>query len=192
MDLGSLFIILALLILVALFVTRPFFEAPQAAAELIKPQEDHALSTLLAERERVLAALQEMDFDYALGKIPPEDYPIQRSALVSRGADILRQLDELRASSGLATSSGAEEAVPAAGAAIPEAHTSLSSGAAGAKQAMATVAIGGGLDFDDRLENLLAERRKARREKAAGFCHRCGGALQKSDQFCPKCGAKTI
>jgi hypothetical protein len=44
---------------------------------------------------------------------------------------------------------------------------------------------------DDPLEAQLANRRRERQGKAAGFCHKCGGPLQKSDLFCPKCGAKT-
>jgi hypothetical protein len=50
------------------------------------------------------------------------------------------------------------------------------------------VAVAGGADDD--LEKLLADRRRARREKAAGFCPRCGGPVHKSDRFCPKCGGK--
>jgi predicted amidophosphoribosyltransferase len=47
-------------------------------------------------------------------------------------------------------------------------------------------------DLDDDLETLLANRRRARSEKSAGFCSQCGGPFQKSDRFCPKCGAKVI
>ena len=49
---------------------------------------------LLAERDRVVNALQELDFDFNLNKIPSEDYPVQRAALLQKGADILKKLDE--------------------------------------------------------------------------------------------------
>ncbi|MBU2610096.1 MAG: zinc ribbon domain-containing protein [Chloroflexi bacterium] len=91
MDIGVIFLLLALLVLIALFVARPFMQrapAPQV-------EETHVVSELLAERDRILNALQEIDFDNTLGKIPAEDYPVQRTNLLQRGAAILRQLDVL-------------------------------------------------------------------------------------------------
>ncbi len=89
MDIGSIFLILGLLVIVAVFISRPFFErkAPKGA------QAGHEQSSLLAERDRLLDTLQELDFDYALGKIPEAEYPLQRAALVQQGAQILRDLD---------------------------------------------------------------------------------------------------
>jgi rubrerythrin len=46
-----------------------------------------------------------------------------------------------------------------------------------------------GIAPDDDLEAVLANRRRERAEKAAGFCPQCGYAVRKSDKFCPKCGA---
>src|SRR3989337_3677596 len=89
MDIGSIFLILALLVLVGLFIGRPLFERKAISVS----EEEHELSSLLAERDRLLNALQELDFDYSLGKIPEDDYPAQRALLVQKGADILRQLD---------------------------------------------------------------------------------------------------
>ena len=43
----------------------------------------------------MLTALSELDFDYTLGKIPEEDYPVQRTVLLQKGAGLLRQLDDL-------------------------------------------------------------------------------------------------
>lgn len=89
MDLLAVFLLLFVLLLVALYVARPFVTRVRSVRSV-----DQALSTLLAERDRVLTALQELDFDYTLGKIPADDYPAQRETLVQRGAAILRQLDE--------------------------------------------------------------------------------------------------
>jgi len=41
--------------------------------------------------------LQELDFDHALGKIPAEDYPQQRSDLLTRSAGVIKSLDEIEA-----------------------------------------------------------------------------------------------
>ncbi|RPJ39959.1 MAG: zinc ribbon domain-containing protein, partial [Chloroflexi bacterium] len=41
----------------------------------------------------------------------------------------------------------------------------------------------------DELEEMIATRKRERKESAAGFCPRCGKPVQKSDKFCSKCGA---
>lgn len=207
MDLGSLFLILALLILVGLFISRPFFENDKQLAPLqaaASSQEEHELSSLLAERDQVLTALQELDFDHALGKIPDEDYPAQRAALVQRGADILRQLDTIQVQAkgstgepdlGYAGAAGNGNAAPVddiearieAAVAARRADTAVKSGADD-HLAQALTASAAVIAADDDVEALLAKRRRVRQEKSAGFCPQCGGPVQKSDRFCPKCG----
>src|SRR5512134_1460717 len=91
MEITAILVSLALLILVAVYLYAPFV---QRRARRVT-EEEHDLSALLAERDRVINSLQELDFDFKLGKIPAEDYPEQRAALLQKGADILRQLDEL-------------------------------------------------------------------------------------------------
>lgn len=91
MDLGSIFLIVALLALVAAFLARPFFEDQARGVSVA----EHDLSALLAEREQLLDALLELDFDNTLGKIPENVYAEQREMLVGRSATVLSQLDEL-------------------------------------------------------------------------------------------------
>ena len=69
MEIGSIFLILALFILVALFVARPFFENKSVSVT----EKEQEISSLMAEHDRVLGALQELDFDHYMGKIPEED-----------------------------------------------------------------------------------------------------------------------
>lgn len=98
MDIGSLFLILAVAILVVLFLTRPFME-PNKDQRLLVPaevqQREHHRSALLAERDRVLNALLELDSDNELGKLLPDDYTTQRERLVLTGAEVLKQLDAI-------------------------------------------------------------------------------------------------
>ncbi|MGB7116592.1 MAG: hypothetical protein WBD56_10640, partial [Anaerolineales bacterium] len=75
MDIGSIFLVLALLVVVAVFVSRPLFENRKTASSPAVDQMEHKRSTLLAERDRTINALYELDFDNALGKIPSEEYP---------------------------------------------------------------------------------------------------------------------
>lgn len=193
MDLGSLFLILALVLLAGLLITRPFYDRslenkklvarrvaePGSRSERSERSEryEHQSSALLAERDRVLNALLELDFDNDLGKIPGEDYALQRAALLQAGADALRQLDALEpgSSSRQASAEARLEAVAvgrrANGAARP--RPALSDG-----------------DADAELEALIAARRRSRQGKSTGFCPKCGKALQASDRFCPGCGTQ--
>ncbi|GAB4528613.1 MAG: hypothetical protein Fur0018_14750 [Anaerolineales bacterium] len=164
MDLGSIFLILALAILVVLFVARPF-NTKNARTTM---QTGHEVSSLLAEREGILRALQELDFDHALHKIPEEEYPQQRQALLLRGADVLRRLDELQAQKTTTDNAAADP---------------LEAAIAARRRATVTVE-----DANDPLEAAIAARRRVRSEKAGGFCTQCGAPLLRSDKFCPKCG----
>jgi hypothetical protein len=96
MDLGSLLIILALGILTAIFIAQPLMESRGLGVT----KEERHLSELQAERDRVLTTLQELDMDHAMGKVLQEDYQAQRGVLVSRGAEVLRAIDELRGTAG--------------------------------------------------------------------------------------------
>jgi rubrerythrin len=185
MDLGSLFLIMALLVLVVLFISRPFFERRRTAPDFVANSEEHELSSLMAERDRLLNALQELDFDHTLGKIPDEDYPHQRSLLLHKGAEVLRQIDQLQEE----TSRGDAEARLEAAIAARRADASNTLSPA-ARAEWTRAAISSEIaNPDDELEVLLAKRRRERQEKSAGFCSQCGGPVQKSDRFCPKCGA---
>lgn len=79
MDLGSVMLILALALGVGIFVSLPLARR-DANEKLVADRKkldstDHVRSSLLAERDRLITALQELEFDQALGKIPEEDYP---------------------------------------------------------------------------------------------------------------------
>ncbi len=170
MTSGAIFLILALALLVGVYVAQPFLVRPRRK---IVSAEEHELSGLLAERDRLITALQELDFDFTLGKIPSEDYPAMRAMLLQRGAEVLRKLDALAPQS--ASASDAESRIEAAIAA-------RRADAAVSKRAPAS---------DDDLESLIAARRSARKERTNGFCPKCGKPILKSDKFCPHCGKPT-
>lgn len=173
MDIGSIFLVLGLLVLVGLFISRPFFERRSTPVS----QAGHEQSALMAERDQILNTLQELDFDATLGKIPQADYEMQRAALVQQGAQVLRQLDAYQA---VAPQDDAERRIEAV---ITARRAEPVRNGAGVMLVAASP--------DDNLEVLIANRRRDRSEKAAGFCPQCGNPVQKSDLFCPKCG-KTL
>jgi hypothetical protein len=162
-------LLLALLLLVGLFVAQPYFER---RARRVTPEE-RELSALMAERDQVVNALQELDFDYTLGKIPEEDYPGQRAALLQKGANLLRELDARQAGTQVQDAESRLEAAIAA-------RRADAGQTAGSTPTPSNV--------DDELESLIAARRSIRKGKTGGFCTKCGKPILASDRFCPNCG----
>ncbi len=175
MDIGSIFLILALLIVVTIFIIRPIIERKLAPVE----HSQQELSSLLAERDRIVANIQELDEDYHLGKIPEADYPPQRLALLQNGAEILHTLDDLLASPiNQAAEDRLEAALLAHRQALETGHTNHR------KNGSAVPPIP-----DDEFEQRIALRRRSMQVKAGGFCPKCGRPVQVTDRFCPHCGA---
>ena len=165
MQLTAIFFTLAILILVGIYLYAPFMERRARRVT----EEEHELSSLLAERDRVINSLQELDFDFKLGKIPDDDYPAQRATLLQKGADILRQIDTIapQVTSTQDADARLEKAIAARradGAVIRQEVT------------------------DDDIESMVVARRKGRKEKSSGFCPKCGKAVMVTDRFCPSCG----
>ena len=156
MELGAIFLLMGVLVVVILFVAQPFTQKWR-----IKVQSSREVSALLAERERALTALMELDFDNGIGKIPADEYSAQRAGLIQKGADILRQLDAIQAE-------------------IPTPFKKV--------EEPAFVNPRTELLSEEDLEDLIAKRRAGRHQKTAGFCPNCGKPILKSDKFCPSCG----
>lgn len=186
MDIGSILLILSLFIFVALFVSRPFL-APEAAGKVSARAagNDDDISYLLAERDRILNAIKELDFDYALHKIPEEEYPTQRAALVYQGAEILRKLDKMDTTQLETNSISTTTSSKPINNVDSKANANLDEARNGRKR---VETVGKIVDPNDELEVIIANRRRNRKERAAGFCAHCGCPLKVSDRFCPRCG----
>lgn len=166
MDIGAIFLLLAVLILMVMFISVPFMKKQRKMYN-----EEHEISSLLAENERILNALQELDFDNKLGKIPSEDYPAMRNGLMRKGVSILQQLDEYNQ-----TNSG------------QDAEKFIEETIAARRVDSSRNAIVDNPDADEELEAMIARRKNSQKSKSAGFCPKCGNPILVSDVFCPKCG----
>jgi type II secretory pathway component PulM len=156
MDIAALFFTFAVLILVGAYLYAPFLRGYGRRIT----QEEHELSMLLAERDRVLNTLQELDFDFKLGKIPAEEYPTQRASLLQKGADILRKMDDMIAK-------------------VETQNKELKT----AKKPAGKKKVS-----DDALEAMISRRRGERKNRFDGFCPKCGKPVVATDRFCPSCG----
>src|SRR5512134_3558126 len=165
MELAAIFFSFAVLLLVGIYLYAPFMERRARRVT----EEEHELSALMAERDRVINSLQELDFDFKLGKIPQEDYPAQRAGLLQKRAEILKKIDSLAPQlvSTQDTEARLEKAIAA-------------------RRADGSVTTAG--VTDDELEAMISSRRKGRTNKSAGFCPRCGKPVMVTDRFCPSCG----
>ena len=155
MDLGTIFFGLALIVIVAFLVARPLIERRGPREKAADPA-----SHLAAERETLLAALRDLDFDHATGKINTEDYTAQRAQLVAQGVNVLKNMDRLRAG-GRPAGATAELQTPVDLEAQIEARVAARRRGQSAKPASAGFCPQCGSPFqaDDR------------------FCHKCGASL---------------
>ena len=144
MDIGSILVVLAVVIAVGLYLSQPLLGRSRRMTS-----EKREVSALLAERDRVVNSLQELDFDFTLNKIPADDYPVQRAALLQKGADILKQLDAITPSFSPDNGKGGKSTADR-----------IESALAARRTATAVTALN-----DDDIESLIASRRAARKEK---------------------------
>ncbi len=88
MDLGSLFVILAVFAVAAAFIARPLIEGHGSEISA----DERRISALKAERDQVLDSILEAEMDQVMGKLSLVEFQAQRASLVGRGAELLREL----------------------------------------------------------------------------------------------------
>jgi hypothetical protein len=167
MDVGSLLLITAIIILVVFVISRPFYSSdPIDHADVTHKgiAAENTLSELMSEKERLFTALRDLDADHDLEKVPDDAYLEQRNLLRQAAAYNLKSIDEIEQ-----TSNADKRSESTTGETVETPFLSTQR---------------------DEVEDLIADRRRKRNEKSGGFCPHCGKVLQRSDHFCPSCGAK--
>lgn len=91
MEIGSLIIVLLLFFLSGLFVLRPFLVKTESRGRAGTTVRD----SLVAEKERLLQAIEEIDLEFELEKISSAEHTRNRDLLMVEAADILNELDKL-------------------------------------------------------------------------------------------------
>lgn len=92
MEIASILVAAAILIPAAAYIARPLITDRFSENGQLSSQG----SRLFAEKDRILDAIEELDMDHAMGKVPEQHYQIRREALVASGIQTLKDLDEIR------------------------------------------------------------------------------------------------
>ncbi|TFG49814.1 MAG: zinc-ribbon domain-containing protein [Anaerolineales bacterium] len=90
MTFSSLIIVLFIFILAGVIIIKPFLDTSNKFGGTGSGVYD----SLLAERERLLSSIEELDLDLELSKISPREHGESRDQLLSEAAEVLRKLDK--------------------------------------------------------------------------------------------------
>jgi hypothetical protein len=96
MEVGSVLIIAALVVVAAAFIARPLVDFGAGDSG----RDETAISSRKAELEHVLSLIQDLDMDYAMEKVQADDYAALRPELLGRGAALMREIDSLQGTNG--------------------------------------------------------------------------------------------
>lgn len=158
---GSILLGLALILLVALYILRPFL-AP--STHTTRPLTASQRQKLLARKEALLNRIRDLDFDHETGKIPAAEHQQQRLILLNEAAAILRQLDQ-SATAGSGTAPSPDDEIEAAIARLRQERTAS--------------------PLPDRATTTTTARNGHSQIK---FCPQCGKPTDPDDRFCAYCG----
>lgn len=90
MDAGAVLFGLALLVVVVPYVAGPFRQKRSPGfSKVTRPEQD-----ALGQRQTVLSALRDLDFDFRLGKVDPADYTSLRAGLLTQAASLMLEIEQ--------------------------------------------------------------------------------------------------
>ena len=173
MTIGSIFLGLALLILVGLFVTRPLIKRQPR-----RRSNTSAHKALLAQKEAVLTQMLNLDFDYDTGKVPVPEYKKLRADYMSEATAILKQLDALETGKEMVDSVSVKT----------EGETTKSQ-AAEIEAAIALLRQSPAKSAPSPSSSPPDSKTYSRNGKAI-YCTQCGQPADSNDTFCAFCGYK--
>jgi hypothetical protein len=110
MTIGVILLLFAVAIVVAIIVANPFIQTQKGS--ILQPNQQR--STLLAEKERLIKSIEELEFDHLSGKIPDQLFENQRKHLMVQTATVLEKLKGFPAELSVDIVNGS---IPASGAA---------------------------------------------------------------------------
>ena len=91
MALSSFLIVLVIFVLAGIIIVRPILEEQNISSPVVPQKYD----SLLAERERLLSSIEDLDLEHDLQKISSQEHTRNRDILLSQAAEVLVQLDKV-------------------------------------------------------------------------------------------------
>ncbi len=91
MESGSFIVVLFIFILSGFYILRPFFVSSNRGGRAGSTLRD----SLVAERERLLSAIEELDLEFELKKISVTEHSRNRDILLAEAAKVIKELDDL-------------------------------------------------------------------------------------------------
>ena len=193
MLVGALFLTLAVAVAATMYIILPLWEN-RGSDELVPRKEvlqsEYRRSTLMADRDRLLSALLELDADYELNKIPAGEYAPLREKLVHEAALTLRNLDEINLSGRRPSAIGTD--------ANPDDQTDLEelielrkreqSEKRAVQEETPNLPDQTTLPDQNSLPDQIALSDQITAYQA--YCTHCGNPLMAGDRYCPACGSK--
>lgn len=163
MTTGSILLGIALFLLVALFLARPFLQGTEGAArQKRRRMRQGRRARLQEEKEAILAEIRQLDFDHDTGKLPDEQHKVERAQLMAAAAEVLQQLDALSKTAPAETAESTEKAVDLD------------------KDIEAAIAR--------RRRKGSAPKAAPAQNGGIRFCPQCGRRVDAGDRFCATCG----
>lgn len=163
MDIGAILMGMALLALTIPMVVQPFRQSSPKRVEPDghKGQGARNGKDLEPQREQVLVALRDLDFDYQTGKVVEQDYTILRSELLAQAAELIQSQE--------AEDEAIEKLIRARRKGLSKVEVGRCS------------QCGRKLSLDDRFCPGCGE-------PAGLACPQCGRSITLEDRFCSACG----
>jgi len=90
METGAILVVAAILIFVIGFIIQPLLDDDNKN----QTKSNDNVSHLLAERDRLMDAILELDFDHDIGKVPENVFEEHRADLSSRTINVMKELED--------------------------------------------------------------------------------------------------
>jgi len=185
LTIGSILLGAALLLIVALFLARPF-AMPEDEEKRVDREE---IDGLLLRKESLLRDIRELDDDYESAKVAPELYMRTRPQMVRQAAVLMKQLDEHGYVAPEAVSDADTDArIEAAVRRLRTPQQLDDEMEAAIRRARA------GAGDADVVTTVVATTVVASAASNGGlrYCPQCGRRVESDERFCPKCGRNLV
>jgi len=158
-------------ILTAVFITLPFFrknaDGENPIEQISNPAENPSvkeLKKLNSEKELLYTALNDIEFDYGLGKLSREDYDELKRDYKAKAVSVLKEIDEI--SKGVHSTELEDEL-----------------------EKEITTTRKSKLPEENKIEEEILKARKQKNDKNKYLtCMNCGRQYSAGDLFCSRCG----